>query len=151
MPDDGTPDREESPESTEHLASDQAGPNDNRFRRADRIIRRPDFVRIQRTGLRYKTSGMTITWLPAKTDRTRIGITVSKKVGNSPIRSRVKRWIREVFRTHKSHWPAGIDFVVIARPSLAGADLERVRHDMLQWAAALPTPSSAEQQHPEGE
>ena len=78
---------------------------------------------------------MTITWLPAKTDRTRIGITVSKKVGNSPIRSRVKRWIREVYRTHKSHWPADIDFVVIARPSLVRGGFEGVRHDLLQWAS----------------
>ncbi len=77
---------------------------------------------------------MTVTWLPAATNRTRIGVTVSKKVGNSPIRSLVKRWIREVFRTHKDRWPEMIDFVVIARPSIVRAGFEGVRKDMLRWA-----------------
>ena len=133
MPDDGTPSSEAPNLSTEN---DGPRPPNNRFRKADRIIRRPDFVRIQRTGLRYKTARMTIAWLPAETDRTRIGITVSKKVGNSPVRSRVKRWIREVYRTHKTDWPQNIDFVVIARPGLARAGFEGVQKDMLRWANA---------------
>ena len=92
-------------------------------------------MRIQRTGLRYKTGKLTIVWLPATSGRTRIGVTVSKKVGNSPTRSRVKRWIREVFRTHKDAWPTGTEFVVIARPGLARAGFARVERDMLRWAA----------------
>ncbi|MFT6396755.1 MAG: ribonuclease P protein component [Bradymonadia bacterium] len=80
---------------------------------------------------------MTVTWLPAATDRTRLGVTVSKKVGNSPIRSLVKRWIREVFRTHKDRWPEMVDFVVIARPSVVRGGLDGVRKDMLRWADKL--------------
>ena len=90
---------------------------------------------------------MTLVWLPAPGGRTRIGITVSKKVGHSPTRSRVKRWIREVFRTHKDEWPPDTDFVVIARPSLARAGFERVKRDMLGWAAHVKACSGAADRH----
>ncbi len=49
----------------------------------------------------------------------RVGISVSKKVGNSVVRHRVKRVIREVFRTHPLGWKAGLDIVVVARREAA--------------------------------
>jgi ribonuclease P protein component len=45
----------------------------------------------------------------------RIGISVSKKVGKSVVRSRVKRLISESYRLNKDQFPAGYDFVIIAR------------------------------------
>lgn len=44
----------------------------------------------------------------------RLGISVSRRVGNSPTRNRWKRTIREVFRQHRMQLPPGID--VIVRP-----------------------------------
>lgn len=45
----------------------------------------------------------------------RLGVTVSRQVGNSVVRNRVKRLVREAFRRDKSFIPTGIEAVVIAR------------------------------------
>ena len=45
----------------------------------------------------------------------RIGISVSKKVGNSVIRHRVKRLILESYRLHEDMFNSGLDMVIIAR------------------------------------
>jgi ribonuclease P protein component len=49
----------------------------------------------------------------------RLGVTVSRRVGGSVVRSRVKRRIREWFRRDRALLPASRDVVVIARPSAA--------------------------------
>lgn len=46
-----------------------------------------------------------------------MGITVSGKVGNSVIRNRIKRQVREFFRRCRAALPHGVDFLVIARKS----------------------------------
>ena len=52
-------------------------------------------------------------------DINRIGISVSKKVGNSVVRHRVTRLVRESYRLHENIFNSGLDIVVIARPGAA--------------------------------
>lgn len=52
-------------------------------------------------------------------DISRLGISVSKKVGNSVVRHRVKRLVKESYRLHENMFNSGLDIVVIARK---GAD-----------------------------
>jgi ribonuclease P protein component len=65
---------------------------------------------------------------PAQT-RTRIGVTISSKVGNAVVRNRVKRWTREYVRRHRSEWPTG-ELVIIGKPSAAAASHEVVDVDL---------------------
>lgn len=51
--------------------------------------------------------------------RARLGITVSRRVGNAVVRARVKRQIREWFRRNRDRAPIRRDIVVIARPTAA--------------------------------
>lgn len=53
-------------------------------------------------------------------DINRLGISVSKKVGNSVVRSRVTRLIRESYRLKEDEILLGWDIVIIARPSSNG-------------------------------
>lgn len=57
------------------------------------------------------------------TSRSRIGITVSRKVGNAVVRNRFKRRIREWFRAHRDELDPPVDLVVIARRPGGGLSL----------------------------
>jgi len=48
-------------------------------------------------------------------DFNRLGITVSKKVGNSVVRHRLKRLIKESYRLHEDMFNSGLDIVIVAR------------------------------------
>ena len=54
--------------------------------------------------------------LPNGQEETRIGISVSKRVGNSIVRHRITRLIRESYRLNKARLKQGLDIVVVARP-----------------------------------
>ena len=47
----------------------------------------------------------------------RLGISVSKKVGNSVVRHHLKRLIRESYRLHEAMFNSGLNIVVVARAS----------------------------------
>jgi len=63
-----------------------------------------------------------------KTDEaySRVGLTVSRKVGGSVLRNLVKRRLREVFRRNKPRLPIGYDLVWIARKGAGDASLEEL-------------------------
>ena len=56
----------------------------------------------------------------------RIGISVSKKVGNSVVRHRIKRLVLEGYRLHEEMFNSGLNIVVIARPAARDADYHQV-------------------------
>ena len=67
-------------------------------------------------------------------DRNRIGISVSKKVGNSVVRHRVTRLIRESYRLHESVFNSGLDIVVVARNSAAEVGYFEIEKALLHLA-----------------
>lgn len=61
----------------------------------------------------------------------RIGISVSKKVGNSVVRHRVTRLIRESYRLHENIFNSGLDIVIIARPGAAAVGYKEAESALL--------------------
>lgn len=89
---------------------------DERFLHAYRILRGADF---QRAFKRRATAGddrLLVFAFPNELPHPRLGLSVSKKVGNAVARNRWKRCIREAFRLTREELPSGVDFVVIPRP-----------------------------------
>ena len=65
------------------------------------------------------------------TERNRIGISVSKKVGNSVVRHRVARLVRESYRLQEKVFNSGLDIVIVARPNAATATYRDVESAIL--------------------
>lgn len=74
-----------------------------------------DFQKVYRLGKSYANKYLVMYILENHTERNRIGISVSKKVGNSVIRHHLTRLIREGYRLQEDMFNSGLDIVVIAR------------------------------------
>lgn len=94
-------------------------PGSRAFPKSVRLRKRREFLKLQRQGRRRHTPSFVLVQSPATGPVSRLGVTVSSKVGNSVVRSRVKRLVREVFRAGRTALPAIIDVVVIAKPAAA--------------------------------
>jgi ribonuclease P protein component len=68
---------------------------------------------------------------------TRFGVTVSRKVGNAVVRNKVKRWVRETCRRMQDDVPAGLDLVIVARPSAASAGYEPTARELANLARRM--------------
>lgn len=90
-----------------------------RFPKSARLRKRPQFLNLSRTGSKFHSPNFVVISKSCDGAKSRLGITVSGKVGNSVMRNRIKRQVREFFRRHQSTLPPATDFLVIARNSAA--------------------------------
>ncbi|RYZ53700.1 MAG: ribonuclease P protein component [Proteobacteria bacterium] len=93
------------------------------FPKQQRLLRRPEFTRTMDNGTKIVTPYLVMIGRRSSGPTSRIGFIVSKKVGGAVTRNRVKRRLRELFRTLPDR-PLGMDLVVIARGQAVGADYE---------------------------
>jgi ribonuclease P protein component len=70
-----------------------------------------------------------IVYLPS--ERRRLGITASSKVGNAVVRNRIKRLVRQVYRTTKEMFPA-CEINVIAKRGAGLLSLDDVERELRQ-------------------
>jgi ribonuclease P protein component len=75
---------------------------------------------------------------------TRLGITVSRKVGKAHVRNRVKRLVREAFRRHRGEMPRGLDLVLVARNDRPADDFRQVVEELIGAARRLEGQMAAE-------
>jgi ribonuclease P protein component len=111
-----------------------AGRPGERFPRAARVRKRADYLAIQNRGRRVSGPHLL---LFARGGADRVGVTVSRKVGGAVLRNRLKRWIRECYRRRRGELPRGLDLVVVARPSAAGAAHDVICGEMVTLAGRL--------------
>ena len=119
-----------------------------RFRPSDRILRRGDFLRVQRLGQKVQTPSFVIMVLPA--EQARLGITVTRKVAGAVGRNRIKRLVREVYRRNRGLFPERCELVLVARAAATGLDYAALRAELeqagpqLRRAATAAHPSARE-------
>ena len=79
------------------------------------IKKNRDFVRVYHHGKSYANKYLVMYVLNNNLVENRFGITVRKKVGNSVVRHRITRLIRESIRLHLDEFEKGLDIVIVAR------------------------------------
>lgn len=79
-----------------------------------------DFQRVYQNGKSYANKYLVMYLYENRTDMNRVGISVSKKVGNSIVRHRLTRLIRESVRLNSEALENGYDIAIIARAALKG-------------------------------
>ena len=104
---------------------------DERFPWRQRIIRSADFRSLYQSGRRCDAGKFVLFARPNELGCHRLGLTVSRKVGNAVVRNRVKRLFREIFRRSSAAIPCHFDFVVNAKRDCATAAYTVLRADFL--------------------
>lgn len=86
-----------------------------KFSKSVRVRSRLDFAAVYERGLRIGDGCMALIALANEDSRTRLGLAVSKRCGNSVQRNRLKRRLREAFRLSRAELPTGLDLVIQPR------------------------------------
>ena len=90
-----------------------------------------DFQKVYRKGKSSANKYLVMYVLENGTSQNRLGISVSKKVGNSIVRHRLTRLIRESYRLQEERFRCGLDIIVIARIGAKGKNYKDIVGAML--------------------
>jgi ribonuclease P protein component len=88
---------------------------DQRFPKSSRLKRTAEFRRVFDRRRSVTNGRMTVCACENELGFTRIGLSVSRKVGGAVVRNRWKRLLREAFRLSRERLPLGIDLVVVPK------------------------------------
>lgn len=89
------------------------------------------FQKVYKSGASYANKHFVMIILKNNLTINRLGITVSKKVGKSVVRSRVTRLIKEAYRLNEEKMSVGFDIVVIARVACNGLSFLYVERSLM--------------------
>lgn len=90
-----------------------------------------DFQNVYKKGKSYANKYMVMYVLENNQNINRLGISVSKKVGNSVVRHHLARLVRESYRLHENIFNSGLDIVVIARNNASTAKYADIESALL--------------------
>ena len=86
-----------------------------------RIVRSVDYQKLYKTGRKVHSADFVLFTRGNALEHHRVGITVSRKIGNAVVRNRVKRLFREIFRRYFRLIPGRFDIVINAKSGCAKA------------------------------
>jgi ribonuclease P protein component len=100
------------------------------FPKTARLLARREFLLLQKQGKRRHSPHFVVVTIPAQTKRPRLGITTSRRFGKAVIRNRMKRILREFFRTHQSLITPSQDIIIIPRAGAEQLTLAQVTEEL---------------------
>lgn len=102
-----------------------------KYKNFETLKKNSDFSKIYHKKKSYANKLLVMYIAENGTDTIRLGVSVSKKVGNSIVRHRLARLIRESFRLNSEKLQRGLDVVVVARADLKDKTYNEVESAML--------------------
>ena len=107
-------------------------PDSFTFPRSHRLAGPAQFGAVFEAAVRESRGPLLVYALPNDLEHCRLGLSVSRRVGNAVKRNRIKRLLREAYRLKQHELPQGYDIVVTVRPHQP-ATLEKYQ----EWLVAL--------------
>lgn len=98
---------------------------------SESLKKNDQFREVYKNGRSLANKYLVIYVLENNLEINRLGISVSKKVGNSVVRHHLARLIRESYRLHEDMFNSGLDIVVVARKSAASISYHDMESDLL--------------------
>jgi len=96
-----------------------------------RVKKEKDFNAIFKEGKSFANRKFVIYRLENNEQHFRVGLSVSKKLGNAVMRNQIKRRIRHILIEHKNQLVENVDFVVIARKGVEILDYAEMEKNLL--------------------
>ena len=93
---------------------------------SESLKKNSDFKNVYRNGKSYANRYLVMYVLENGTERNRLGISVSKKVGNSVVRHHITRLLRESYRLNKDMVKTGLDIVVVVRAAAKDSNFRQI-------------------------
>ena len=103
-----------------------------KLRPTERLRRSSEYLRVFRRGRCIRAAHLRVHYRHTNRDLSRLGLVVTKRMGNAVVRKRLKRLLREVFRRHKAALPATLDVVLV--PQGVACDYDEYRVLFLRFA-----------------
>ncbi|HIQ92647.1 MAG TPA: ribonuclease P protein component [Candidatus Copromonas avistercoris] len=101
------------------------------MKRFHSIKKNSDYQKVYKNGISYANKYLVMYVLETDGDDIRIGISVSKRVGNSVVRHRFTRLVRESFRLNRDRLKSGRDIIVVARAAAKDKSFDRIERAFL--------------------
>jgi ribonuclease P protein component len=96
------------------------------FSKKYRLLKRAEFVLLRNKGKKVHSDCFIAQFTGNNRNNSRLGLTISKKAGNAATRNRLKRQVRERFRTSKQNLCGCWDINIIAKKNIAQCSSEKV-------------------------
>ena len=115
--------------------------------RSESLKKNQDFKVVYQNGTSYANRLLVMYVLKNQHRKNRLGISVSKKVGNSVVRHRITRLIRESYRLNETVFKRGLDIVVVARPNVKDRTYSEIESALLHLADRQHIKNTEENDH----
>ena len=101
---------------------------------SDSMKKTSDFQNVYKNGKSFADKNIVVYVWKNDSSLNRIGISCSKKIGNSVVRHRFARLVREAYRLHENVFNSGLDIVVVARACARDASFFDIEESLLSLA-----------------
>lgn len=98
---------------------------------SESLKKNKDFQKVYREGKSYANKYLVMYVSKNGLEINRVGISVSKRIGNSVVRHHLTRLIRESYRLSEEHFQSGFDIVIIARISAREKKYSEVKNALV--------------------
>ena len=99
--------------------------------KSNRLKKRKEFAYIYKKGKRFNSKNLSLIETESKLNLTKIGFSVSNKIGKAVVRNKIKRQLRFIVRKQLNNLRIHQNFVLIAHPTIVECDFSKIEAEVI--------------------